>query len=234
MKSFTNVDQSELDKFGAMAATWWDRAGPSGTLHDINPCRLEFIATRCALTAASVLDVGCGGGILTEALAGAARAVTGIDAAPAVIAVAHEHAVANRLAIDYRVITAEAFATQMPGAFDCVVSMELLEHVPDPPSLISALRDLVRPGGDLFLSTLNRTPRAYAQAVLGAEYLLRLLPIGTHDYRQFLQPAELAALLRAADMRVMEIRGMRYNPVTRRAQLSATPQVNYLVHARRE
>lgn len=228
-----NTDQGELDRFGALASSWWDRDGPSRTLHDINPCRLDFIAARCALRAARVLDVGCGGGILTEALAHTARAVTGIDAAPEVIAVAREHAAASGLAIDYRVTTAEAFAAAHAAGFDCVVSMELLEHVPDPASLIGALRDLVRPGGDLFLSTINRTPAAYAQAVLAAEYVLRLLPIGTHDYRQFLKPSELAALLRAAGLEVKAICGMRYNPLTRRARLTAAPQVNYLVHARR-
>jgi len=229
-----NADPAELDKFGALAATWWEPNGPSRTLHDINPCRLEFITARCDLAAAHVLDVGCGGGILTEALARAARSATGIDAAPEVIAVARAHAETAGLAIEYRIATAEAFATDHASGFDCVVSMELLEHVPDPESLIVALGALVRPGGDLFLSTLNRTPLAYAQAVLAAEYLLRLLPIGTHDYRQFLKPAETAALLRRAGLTVKAICGMRYNPLVRRATLVSQPQVNYLVHARRE
>lgn len=229
-----NVDQAELEKFGALAATWWDPAGPGRTLHDINACRLGFITARCTLTGARVLDVGCGGGILTEALARLTGGVTGIDAAPEVIAVAREHAQTNDLRIDYQVTTAEALAAQSPGSFDCVVAMELLEHVPATATLIAALRELVRPGGDIFLSTINRTPRAYAQAVLGAEYLLRLLPIGTHDYRQFIKPSELAAALRKADLSLREICGMRYNPLTRRAHLSPRPRVNYLVHARRE
>ena len=203
-------------------------------MHEINACRLDFISTRCTLLNARVLDVGCGGGILTEALARIAPAVTGIDAAPAVIAVAREHAPVSGLRIDYQVTTAEALAVLAPASFDCVVAMELLEHVPDPAPLIAALRALVRADGDIFLSTLNRTPLAYAQAVLGAEYVLRLLPIGTHDYRKFIRPSEMAAALRAADLNLCEIRGMRYNPLTRRAQLSARPQVNYLVHARRE
>ena len=234
MNPSLNVDYNELKKFGALAATWWDPAGPSRTLHDINACRLDFIATHCALTSARVLDVGCGGGILTEALARSAAAVTGIDAAPEVIAVARDHAQTNGLRIDYQITTAEALAAQSPATFDCVVAMELLEHVPAPATLILALRELVRPGGDIFLSTINRTPRAYAQAVLGAEYLLRLLPIGTHDYRQFIKPSELAAALRAAGLGLRRIHGLRYNPLTRRAHLSARPQVNYLVHARRE
>lgn len=229
-----NSDPSELSKFGALAASWWDPTGPSRTLHDINACRLDFIRTRCTLAGARVLDVGCGGGLLTEALAGLASSVTGIDAAPEVIAVARQHAETGGLRIDYQVTTAEALAELVPSSFDCVVAMELLEHVPDPATLIAGLHALVRPGGDLFLSTLNRTPLAYAQAVLGAEYVLRLLPIGTHDYRQFIKPAEMAAALRAADFNLCEIRGMRYNPLTRRAQLCARPQVNYLVHARRE
>ncbi len=234
MNAAGNIDQGELDKFGALAATWWDPEGPSRTLHEINACRLAFIGARCGLANARVLDVGCGGGILTEALAQSAARVTGIDAAPEVIAIAREHAEGNGLGIDYQVTTAEALATRVPAAFDCVVAMELLEHVPDPAALIAALGALVRPGGDIFLSTLNRTPLAYAQAVLGAEYVLRLLPIGTHDYRQFIKPSEMAAALRAANLTLCEIRGMRYNPLTRRAQLSARPSVNYLVHARRE
>jgi 2-polyprenyl-6-hydroxyphenyl methylase / 3-demethylubiquinone-9 3-methyltransferase len=234
MKATGNIDQSELDKFGALAATWWDPAGPSRTLHEINACRLEFVSARCPLANARVLDVGCGGGIFTEALARSATVVTGIDASPEVIAIAREHAEENGLNIDYQVIAAEALAAHVPATFDCVVAMELLEHVPEPSALIAALGALVRPGGDIFLSTLNRTPLAYAQAVLGAEYLLRLLPIGTHDYRQFIKPSEMAAALRAADLTLCEIRGMRYNPITRRAQLSTRPTVNYLVHARRE
>lgn len=229
-----NADQAELDKFGGLAATWWEPDGPSRTLHDINPCRLSFITTRCNLTHAAVLDVGCGGGLLTEALAAHAAAVTGIDAAPEVLEVAREHAATTGRRIHYACVTAEEFAVAKPGAFDCVVSMELLEHVPDPQSLIGALRDLVKPGGDVFLSTLNRTPRAYVEAVLAAEYVLRLLPAGTHDYRQFLRPSEIALLLRKAGLTVKAIVGMRYNPFTRRATLTTSPQVNYLVHARRE
>ncbi|MGD9601106.1 MAG: bifunctional 2-polyprenyl-6-hydroxyphenol methylase/3-demethylubiquinol 3-O-methyltransferase UbiG [Gammaproteobacteria bacterium] len=230
----SNVDPAEVAKFGALAGDWWDPAGPSRTLHDLNPCRLGFIAAQCELDGARVLDVGCGGGILTESLARRAAATTGIDATPAVIDIAREHALGSGLVIDYQVATAEAFVAARAGSFDCVVAMELLEHVPDPASLVNALAALARPGGDVFLSTLNRTPLAYAQAVLAAEYVLRLLPVGTHDYRQFLRPSELAAMLRASGLEVLAIRGMRYNPLTRRAWLTPTPDVNYLVHARRE
>jgi 2-polyprenyl-6-hydroxyphenyl methylase / 3-demethylubiquinone-9 3-methyltransferase len=229
-----NLDQAEVAKFSALAENWWDPEGASKTLHDINPCRIDFIARRSQVRGARILDVGCGGGLLTEGLAKLGGVLTGIDAAEAVIAIAADHARSARLTINYEVITAEAYADQHPATFDTVVCMELIEHVPDPDSLIGACARLLKPGGALFVSTLNRTPSAYVEAILGAEYLLKLLPIGTHDYLNFITPAELAAIFRANHLALGEVRGMRYNPLTRRATLVTKPRVNYLAYARRE
>jgi 2-polyprenyl-6-hydroxyphenyl methylase / 3-demethylubiquinone-9 3-methyltransferase len=227
-----NSDAREIGKFGAMAGTWWDPQGPSRPLHEINDCRLDFIRQRMSLQGARVVDVGCGGGILSEALARHGGTVTGVDASGDVIAVAREHAVESALSIRYEVLTAETLAAHEPATYDCVVCMELLEHVPDVTSLLRALRELLKPGGDLFLSTLNRSPRAWLETVVAAEYLLKLLPKGTHDYRQFVRPHELATMLRATGLTVREIRGMRYQPWRGRAVLVPEPSVNYLVHAR--
>lgn len=229
-----NLDPEEVARFAALAADWWDPDGTSRTLHDINGCRTEFIAARAMLAGRRVLDVGCGGGLLSEALAARGAVVTGIDAAASLVAVASAHAAEGGHAITYLAMTAEEHVVPDDGRYDVVVCMELLEHVPDPAALVHALGRLVRPGGDIFLSTLNRTPRAYVHAVLAAEYLLRLLPVGTHDYRQFLRPAELARFLRDAGLAVREIRGMRYSPWSRAARLVDEPDVNYLVHAHRE
>lgn len=228
----STANPDEVAKFNALAEAWWAPEGPTRTLHEINPCRTEFVAARLTLANAEVVDIGCGGGVLTEALAARGARLTGIDAAPDLIAVARAHARAADLSIRYEVATAEAFAAREPRRFDAVVCMELIEHVTDPAALIAACRALLRADGSLFLSTLNRSPRAYVEAILGAEYVLRLLPIGTHDYAQFITPAELARLLRNADFDVSEICGMRYNPLTRRARLVSTPDVNYLLHAR--
>ncbi|MBM4226813.1 MAG: bifunctional 2-polyprenyl-6-hydroxyphenol methylase/3-demethylubiquinol 3-O-methyltransferase UbiG [Gammaproteobacteria bacterium] len=227
-----NSDPREIGKFGALAGTWWDPQGPSRPLHEINECRLDFIRQRTPLQNARVVDVGCGGGILTEALARHAGAVTGVDASSEVIGVAREHAAQSALPINYEVLTAEALAVREPASFDCVICMELLEHVPDVTSLLRALKDLLKPGGDLFLSTLNRSPRAWLETVVAAEYVLKLLPQGTHDYRKFVRPHELAAMLRTTGLTVREIRGMRYQPWRARAVLIPDPSVNYLVHAR--
>lgn len=227
-----NSDAREIDKFGALAGSWWDPQGPSRPLHEINDCRLDFIRQRIPLEGARVVDVGCGGGILSEALARHGGAVTGVDASVDMIAVAREHAVTSALPIRYEVLTAEALAAREPATFGCVVCMELLEHVPDVTSLLRALGALLKPGGDLFLSTLNRSPRAWLETVVAAEYLLKLLPKGTHAYRQFVRPHELAAMLRATGLTVREIRGMRYQPWRGRAVLIPDPSVNYLVHAR--
>lgn len=228
-----NVDPAEVAKFAAHADTWWDPEGPGRPLHEINDCRLGFVAERCNLSQANVVDVGCGGGILTEALARRAREVTGIDATEALIDAARTHAAQSGLGIHYETLTAEALAVRQPASFDVVTCMELLEHVPDPERLIASLADLLKPGGSLFLSTINRSLRAYLEVIIGAEYLLGLLPRGTHDYRQFIRPAEVARLLRAVGLEVVAVAGMRYQPLRRRAVLIASPEVNFLIHARR-
>jgi 2-polyprenyl-6-hydroxyphenyl methylase/3-demethylubiquinone-9 3-methyltransferase len=230
--SADTLNPNEIAKFNALADAWWAPHGPTHTLHDINPCRTEFIAERMRIDGASIIDIGCGGGVLTESLAARGARMVGIDAATDLIAVATTHAQQSNLTIRYQTATAEQFALQEANIFDAVVCMELLEHVASPATLLAACRRLVKPTGHLFLSTLNRTLRSYLEAILGAEYLLRLLPIGTHNYAAFVTPAELARLLRAAEFDVLEVRGMRYNPLTRRAHLVAKPQVNYLVHAR--
>lgn len=227
-----NVDGTEVAKFAALAAEWWDPEGPSRTLHEINPCRLGYITQHAQLAHQRVLDVGCGGGLLTEALAQAGAIASGIDASAAVIAAARTHAAAHARRVHYEVTTAEAHAARLPGHYALLTCMELLEHVPDPAQLLAACRTLLAPEGEIFLSTLNRTPLAYGAAVLGAEYLLRLLPVGTHDFRRFIRPAELGRWLRAAGFEVAHIAGMRYDPFRRRAQLCAQVGVNYLMHAR--
>ena len=229
----SNIDPAELQKFAGFANSWWDPGGGSRTLHDINPCRAGFIKDRVELDGARVIDVGCGGGILAEALASHGAHVTGIDASDVLIRVAREHARETGLTIDYQTTTAEAFADAGESSYDVALCMELIEHVPDPMSLLTACARLVKPGGAVFLSTINRTPKAYALAVVGAEYVLGLLPRGTHDYRQFVRPSEIARWARATRLEIAEFRGMRYNPITRAAHLTSSLAVNYLVHARR-
>lgn len=228
-----NVDEAEVAKFNASAARWWDPEGEFRPLHEINPLRLAFIERQCRLDGRRVADIGCGGGILAEALARSGARVCAIDMAPDSLEVARLHLLESGLDIDYRCQTAEGLAAEMPGAFDVVTCMELLEHVPDPASLIAACARLVRPGGDCFFSTLNRTPRAYLEAIVGAEYLLRMLPHGTHDYARFIRPSELAAWCRAAGLEPAAMIGIRYCPVTRRFRLDDDVQVNYILHARR-
>ncbi|HEU4663637.1 MAG TPA: bifunctional 2-polyprenyl-6-hydroxyphenol methylase/3-demethylubiquinol 3-O-methyltransferase UbiG [Dokdonella sp.] len=229
----TNVDRAETAKFDRLAARWWDPDGESRPLHDLNPVRLAYVAERVALRGARALDVGCGGGLLSEALAHAGARVTAIDLAPAVLDVARLHLHESGVEVDYREIAVEALAAEMPAAFDVVTCMEMLEHVPDPASVIRACARLLKPGGRLFLSTLNRTPAAFGAAILGAEYLLRLLPRGTHQYAQFLRPSEIAGELRASGLVLEDLSGLAYNPLTRRAWLTPSVAVNYLACATR-
>ncbi len=226
-----NVDRSETAKFDRLASRWWDPDGESRPLHDLNPVRLAYVAGRVGLRGARVLDVGCGGGLLSEALAAAGAEVTAIDLAPGVLDVARLHLYESNLSVDYREISAEALAAQQPGSFDAITCMEMLEHVPDPGSVIEACARLLKPGGRWFASTLNRTPQAFALGIVGAEYLLRLLPRGTHHYRQFIKPSEMAAALRAANLTLEDLRGLEYNPLTRRARVVSSVAVNYLVCA---
>ena len=226
-----NVSAAETAKFDRLASRWWDPDGESRPLHDLNPVRLGYIAERANLNGARVLDVGCGGGLLSEALARAGAEVTAIDLAPAVLDVARLHLFESGLKVDYREVSVEALAAEMPSHFDVVTCMEMLEHVPDPASVIAACAMLLKPGGQLFLSTLNRTPFAFGAAILGAEHVLRLLPRGTHHYAQFIKPSEIAAELRASGLVLEELRGIGYNPFTRKAWLTGSVAVNYLVHA---
>lgn len=227
-----NVDPAEIARFSALAAEWWDPQGPSRTLHEINPCRLGFITRHTTLEGAHTLDVGCGGGLLTESLAAAGARVLGIDASEAVIAAAHEHAAVSGTSARYAAVTAEDHAGAAPAPYAVITCMELLEHLPAPASLLKACANLLAPGGDFFLSTINRTPRAWGTTILAAEHLLRLLPRGTHDYRRFIRPSELGQWLRDAGFEVCHLAGMRYLPFARRAELTRDVGVNYLVHAR--
>lgn len=233
MSTAHNADIAELDKFGEIAHRWWDPNSEFRPLHDINPARLEWITRNASLPGARVVDVGCGGGILSEGLAAAGATVTGIDLGEKALEVARLHLYESGRKVDYRHVSAEALAEESPGAFDAVTCLEMLEHVPDPGSTVAACARLVKPGGQVFLSTLNRTPKAYLLAVLGAEYVLNLLPRGTHDYRRFLKPGELARLCRDAGLEVLEIVGLHYDPFGRRATVGGATDVNYLLRARR-
>jgi 2-polyprenyl-6-hydroxyphenyl methylase/3-demethylubiquinone-9 3-methyltransferase len=228
-----NVSAAEIARFEQLAARWWDADGESRPLHDLNPLRAAFIAARTDLHGARVADVGCGGGLLSEALARAGANVTGIDLGEAVIEVARLHLHESDLKVDYRVQSSAALAAAEPAAFDAVCCMELIEHVPDPASLVADLAALLKPGGRLFVSTLNRTPTAFGAAIVGAEYLLRLLPRGTHRYAQFLKPSELARLLRDCGLELEEISGLGYNPLNRKTWLMRSPAINYKLAARK-
>ncbi|MDE0224624.1 MAG: bifunctional 2-polyprenyl-6-hydroxyphenol methylase/3-demethylubiquinol 3-O-methyltransferase UbiG [Gammaproteobacteria bacterium] len=230
-----NVDPAEIAKFEALAHRWWDPDGDFKALHDINPLRVGYLENRCALSGARVVDVGCGGGILTESLAARGADVTGIDVAQGPLAVAQLHAIEAGVEDEIRYLAAspEAFVEEEREAFAVVTCLEMLEHVPDMASTVRALADLVVPGGDVVMSTINRNPKAYALAVVGAEYVLGLLPRGTHDYAKFIRPAELARAVRNAGLELVAIDGMRYNPFTRRCTLTRDVDVNYLLHARK-
>ena len=228
-----NVDQNEISKFEALAARWWDPESEFKPLHEINPLRLDYIDRRAQLNGKQVLDVGCGGGILAESMALRGASVTGIDMGEAPLAVARLHQHESGVQVDYQRSTAEAFASTHPAKFDIVTCMEMLEHVPDPSSVIQACARLVKPGGHIFLSTINRNPKSFLFAIVGAEYLLQMLPRGTHEYKKFIKPSELTDWVRGADLVVRELTGMTYNPFTKRYSLGFDVDVNYLVHCQR-
>lgn len=231
MQKKANVDAGEIEKFASMAADWWNPFGSSQPLHRINPLRFEFIEKYTPLTGLCVLDIGCGGGILTESLAKAGAVAVGIDMASESIEVAKQHAAESKLTIDYQVIPAEAFADASPEKFDVVTCMELLEHVPDPESLVLAIAKLLKPGGHAFFSTINRNPKSFLYAIVGAEYLLRLLPKGTHHYEKFITPVELSSMIKKADLTLMHMSGFSYHPIFKTCRLTTNVSVNYLVHA---
>lgn len=228
-----NVEAEEIDKFSALAHRWWDEHGEFRPLHLLNPHRLRWIQDHIGLGGKSVVDIGCGGGILSESMAAAGAKVTGIDLADASLQVARLHALDAQFDIDYRLVSAERLATEAAGQFDVVTCMEMLEHVPDPASIIQASATLVRPGGWVFISTLNRNAKAYLFAILGAEYLLRLLPKGTHDYAKFLQPSEISAMGRRCGLETADIAGLEFQPLTQRFRITRDPRVNYLMALRR-
>ena len=226
----SNADPAELAKFAALAQSWWDPRGPSKPLHDLNPVRLRYIEHIITLRGIRALDVGCGGGILSESMARGGANVLGIDLAEEVLQVAKLHALEAGVQLEYAAIAAEDLARQQPAAFDLVTCMELLEHVPDPAATMAALASAVKPGGDVIVSTLNRKPAAFAVAILGAEYVARVLPRGTHEYLKFIRPAELARWARAAGLEIKDLSGISYNPLTRSFRLSNNTDVNYLAH----
>lgn len=228
-----NFSQAELDKFNDLAHRWWDPQGPQKALHALNPARLAYVADRVALQGTRVLDVGCGGGLLSEALAREGAQVTAIDLAPDLLKVARLHGLESGIKVDYRAAAVETLADEMPGAFDAITCMEMLEHVPDPASVLAACARLLQPGGRLFVSTLNRTPAAFALAIVGAEYIARMLPKGTHQYRDFIRPSELAAWLRAAGLELEDVSGLAYEPWRNAARISRRTDVNYLACARK-
>jgi 2-polyprenyl-6-hydroxyphenyl methylase / 3-demethylubiquinone-9 3-methyltransferase len=233
MAAAENVDPAELEKFSRLAHRWWDPHGEFRSLHEINPLRLEWIERHASLRGKKVLDVGCGGGILTEAMAQLGARVTGIDLSEKSLRVAELHLLESRLPVRYEHAMAEDYAAQHPGEFDVVTCLELLEHVPEPASVVAACARLVNPGGRVFFSTINRNFKSYLFAIIGAEYVLKLLPRGTHDYMRFIKPSELARWCRDAGLAPQELIGMTYNPLTGRYRLGSDTDVNYLVRAAR-
>ncbi len=230
----TNVDPAEIAKFEALANRWWDPTSEFKPLHEINPLRSNYIDERAKLAGKTVLDVGCGGGLLSEAMAQRGANVTGIDMGQAPLSVAQLHALESGVTVNYRKIPAEQLATEQPAHYDVVTCLEMLEHVPDPAAIIQACADLARPGAHLFFSTINRNPKAYLFAIVGAEYLLKMLPKGTHEYSKFIRPAELAGWVRAAGLTLENITGMTYNPLIKKYSMSSTDvDVNYIIHVRK-
>lgn len=234
MTAPVNVDPLELEKFSALAHRWWDPESEFKPLHQINPLRLEWIDAIAPLNGRNVLDIGCGGGILAEAMARRGARVKGIDLSEKALKVAQLHRLESGVAVEYEAVSAEDLAEREAGIYDVVTCMELLEHIPDPASLVRACARLARPGGQVFFSTINRNLKSYVFAVIGAEYVLKLLPKGTHDYLKFVKPSELARHCRAAGLEVRQIMGMNYNPITRSYSLGNDASVNYLVHSTRE
>lgn len=226
----SNVDQSEIAKFESIADKWWDLNGEFKPLHDINPLRLNYINERTPLADKQVLDVGCGGGILSEGLAFRGAQVTGIDMGEANLNAAREHAQAQNLNIDYRHITVEDLAAEMPAAFDVVTCMEMLEHVPDPAAIVNACAALTKPGGHVFFSTINRNPKSYMMAIVGAEYVMNLVPRGTHEYMKFIKPSELSGWARRAELAIRDISGMSVNPITMSFKVTKDVDVNYFLY----
>jgi len=230
-----NTDPAEIAKFEALASRWWDAQSEFKPLHDINPLRLNYIDQRCGgLDGKTVIDVGCGGGILAESMVSKGATVTGIDMGEAPLKVARLHGLESGISVDYQQITAEQMAEQHPARFDVVTCMEMLEHVPDPASVISACAQLVKPGGTVFFSTINRNTKAYMLAIVGAEYLLRLLPKGTHDYAKFIRPAEMESWVRHAGLKMRDLTGMTYNPLNQHYALGRDLDVNYLAYCTRD
>ena len=229
-----NVDEVELNKFSNLAHKWWDKTSEFKPLHDINPLRLNYIDKALALKGKTVLDVGCGGGILSESMAERGAKVTGIDLGEKALKVAQLHSLESGVAVDYQFISVEELAEQQPASFDVVTCLEMLEHVPDPASVVAACAKLVKPGGKVFFSTINRNPKAYLFAVIGAEYLLNMLPRGTHDYAKFIKPSELASWTRLAGLSLNHQVGMSYNPITQHYWLGDDVSVNYMMQTTKE
>jgi len=225
-----NVDTAELAKFEAMAQRWWDPAGEFRPLHDLNPTRIDYIDARGGLAGRRVLDVGCGGGLVAEAMAQRGADVTGIDMARGPLDVARLHAMESGVKVDYRLASAEQLADESPASFDVVTCLEMLEHVPRPSEVVAALARLVRPGGHVICSTINRGPKAFMLAIVGAEYFLRLLPPGTHEYARFIRPSELVRYARRAGLQLSDLAGIEYDPFSRRARITGDTSVNYLAH----
>ncbi|MGY0219341.1 bifunctional 2-polyprenyl-6-hydroxyphenol methylase/3-demethylubiquinol 3-O-methyltransferase UbiG [Endozoicomonadaceae bacterium StTr2] len=228
-----NVDGAEVAKFEALASRWWDPNSEFKPLHAINPLRLNYIDERAGLAGKKVLDVGCGGGILSESMARRGAEVTGIDMGEAPLNVARLHSLESGVEVNYRRITAEQLAEEEPGSYDVVTCLEMLEHVPDPESIIRSLFTLVKPGGQVFMSTINRNPKAWLLAIAGAEYILKMLPKGTHDYDKFIRPSELSRWIRGTGMQLHDLTGMTYNPITGQYKLGRDTDVNYLAYATR-